>query len=449
MRQFPQGFLWGCATASYQIEGSPLSDGAGPSIWHRFSHTPGNVLGGDTGDVACDHYRRWRDDVVLMRELGIRAYRFSIAWPRVLPEGRGAVNENGLAFYGRLVDALLEADIIPFVTLYHWDLPGSLQDLGGWANRDVAGWFADYADVLFGRLGDRVHHWITLNEPWCVAHLGYILGQHAPGMRDLWAGLRAVHNLLLAHGRAVLAFRQRNMPEGRIGITLNFRPPHPGSQSEQDRAAARRAHAYHNRLFLDPIFTGRYPDPIVQWFKDSWPETLQSDQDVIRAPIDFLGVNYYTRNVVVHAPGTGLLHTRVIRQPGPHTAMGWEIYPEGLFELLLWIHQAYGSPVLYITENGAAFEDRPDPSGTVRDTDRLDYLRQHFVQAHRAIQEGVRLQGYFVWSLMDNFEWAHGYSKRFGIVYVDFGSQKRTIKQSGHWYCGVIARNGLENDDLG
>lgn len=447
MLRFPEGFLWGCATAAYQIEGSPLADGAGPSIWHRFSHTPGNVERGDTGDVACDHYRRWRDDVALMRELGLKAYRFSVAWPRVLPDGRGPVNEAGLAFYHRLVDALLEADIVPFITLYHWDLPGALQDLGGWANRDVAGWFADYAALLFDRLGDRVRHWITLNEPWCVAHLGYIAGVHAPGMRDLWAGLRAVHHLLLAHGRAVQAFRASNVKEGRIGITLNLAPQYPASRSEADLAAAQRADAYQNRLFLDPIFSGRYPELLVRRFNDAWPDAPQADLETIATPIDFLGINYYSRGVVAHAPGAGLLETRSVAQPGPHTAMGWEIYPEGLFELLVRIHGEYGGPTLYITENGAAFEDRLEPSGGVRDTDRLDYLRRHFLQAHRAIEAGVRLQGYFVWSLMDNFEWAHGYSKRFGIVYVDYETQRRVIKRSGYWYREVIARNGLENGE--
>lgn len=445
MVRFPDGFLWGCATAAYQIEGSPLADGAGASIWHRFSHTPGNIHAGETGDVACDHYRRWREDVALMREMGLKAYRFSVAWPRVLPQGRGTVNRAGLDFYERLVDALLEAGIVPFVTIYHWELPGALQDLGGWANRDVAGWFADYAAVLFRALGDRVRHWITLNEPWCAAHLGYIAGVHAPGMRDLWAGLRAVHHLLLGHGLAVQAFRAADPGRGKIGITLNLGPQHPASPSEADLAAARRADAYHNRLFLDPVFRGRYPEEVVRQFAGAWPEVQEGDMRVIATPLDFLGVNYYSRGIVADAPGEGLLGTRGVPPPGPRTAMGWEIYPEGLFELLMRIHAEYGAPVVYVTENGAAFEDRPDASGQVDDPDRLDYLRAHFLQAHRAIQQGVRLAGYFVWTLMDNFEWAYGYSKRFGLVYVDYPTQRRIVKRSGRWFAGVIARNGVDD----
>ncbi|HEY8426711.1 MAG TPA: GH1 family beta-glucosidase [Limnochordales bacterium] len=449
MRRFPEGFLWGCATASYQIEGSPLADGASPSIWHRFSHTPGNVHGGDTGDVACDHYRRWRDDVALMRELGLKAYRFSIAWPRVLPDGTGRVNEAGVAFYDRLVDALLEAGIVPFVTLYHWDLPGALQDRGGWANRDVVGWFAEYAGVMFERLGDRVRHWITLNEPWCVAHLGYVAGVHAPGMRDLWAGLRAAHHLLLAHGEAVAAFRASKAAGGKIGITLNLGPQHAATESEADRAAADRSDAYHNRLFLDPLFKGRYPDVLVRHFGGAWPEVTDEDLAIIRRPIDFLGVNYYSRGVVADAPGEGLLGIRGVDTGGPRTAMGWEIYPEGLYELLVRLHREYGGLPLYITENGAAFDDRLDASGEVDDGERLDYLRRHFLQARRAIDDGVRLEGYFVWSLMDNFEWALGYSKRFGIVYVDYPTQRRIVKRSGRWYRQVIEANGVPEGSEG
>ena len=438
--------MWGCATAAYQIEGSPLADGAGPSIWHRFSHTPGNVHAGQTGDVACDHYRRWREDVALMRQLGLRAYRFSVAWPRVLPEGRGRVNQAGLAFYDRLVDALLEAGIVPFVTLYHWDLPGALQDLGGWANRDVVGWFAEYAGVLFERLGDRVRHWITLNEPWCVAHLGYVAGVHAPGMRDLWAGLRAVHHLLLAHAAAVRALRASRAAGAQIGITLNLAPQHPATDSEADRAAADRADAYQNRLFLDPIFRRRYPEVLVRHFGPAWPAAPEEDLAAIAVPIDFLGINYYSRSVVADAPGEGLLGVRTVQGSGPRTAMGWEIYPEGLYELLVRLHREYGVRDLYITENGAAFDDRPDGAGRVDDAWRVDYLRRHFAQAHRAIQEGVGLRGYFVWSLLDNFEWAQGYSQRFGIVYVDYATQRRTVKRSGHWYRQVIEANALPDE---
>lgn len=442
MLRFPEGFVWGCATSSYQIEGSPLADGAGPSIWHRFAHTPGNVERGDTGDVACDHYRRYASDVALMQELGLKAYRFSVAWPRVFPEGRGAVNEPGLSFYERLVDRLLDAGIVPFVTLYHWDLPAALQDLGGWANRDVAGWFSDYAHLLFQRLGDRVHHWITLNEPWVVAHVGHVAGQHAPGMRDLWTGLRAMHHLLLAHGRAVQAFRASARP-GTIGITLSLSPQEPASGAARDLEAAERANAYCNGAFLDAIFRGRYPDVLCSWFRDAWPVFPDTDLAEIATPIDFVGVNYYTRTVVEHAPGQGILHARGLRRPGRHTSMGWEVYPEGLYHILTWIRDSYGNPDVYITENGAAFEDVPGEDGAVDDEQRVDFLRDHLVQAHRAIQVGVRLKGYFLWSLLDNFEWAHGYSKRFGIVYVDFPSQRRTPKKSALWYRDTIFQNAV------
>lgn len=451
MKRFPDGFLWGAATASYQIEGSPLADGAGPSIWHRFAHTPGTIRAGETGDVACDHYRRWREDVGLMRELGLKAYRFSMAWPRVLPDGRGKVNEPGLSFYDRLVDALLDAGIVPFVTLYHWDLPGALQDEGGWANRDVVGWFADYADLVFGRLGDRVRHFITLNEPLVVADAGHIAGVHAPGMRDLCAGMRAVHHLLLAHARAVQAFRASRAGDGEIGITLNLWPSHPASASPEDGAAAERSSAYNNRLFLDPIFRGCYPEVIVPRLlealgsAEAWPGMQPGDLRQIQKPVDFLGINYYSRSVVQAAPGEGLLDSRPVRQAAPHTEMDWEVYPEGLYEILAWIRRTYGDTPVYVTESGAAYPDVVEPgSGMVNDDDRLAYLRDHFIQAHRAIQDGVDLRGYFVWSLLDNFEWAHGYSKRFGIVHVDFGTQRRTIKKSGRWYREVIERNGLE-----
>ncbi len=443
MLTFPEGFLWGCATASYQIEGFPLADGAGPSIWHRFSHTPGNIYNGHTGDQACEHYRRYREDVALMKELGLKAYRFSIAWPRIFPQGRGRPNPAGLDFYDRLVDSLLEAGIVPFVTLYHWDLPAALQDLGGWANRDIAHWFAQYAVAVFARLGDRVKHWITLNEPWVVMDAGYISGRHAPGMRDLGAGLRVAHHLLLAHARAVHAYRACG-GKGQIGITLNLGPQQPASDSPQDRAAADRAHAYLNRLFLDPIFQGQYPQVLVDWFRDWWPHLCEGDLEEFHTPVDFVGVNYYTRRVLRYSPGEGTVHAAGVPQDAPHTAMGWEVYPQGLYELLVWIRDSYGNPALYITENGAAFEDTLSAEGEVDDPDRLDYLRRHLAQAHRAIQDGVDLRGYFVWTLLDNFEWAHGYSKRFGIVYTDYPTQRRVVKQSGRWYAQVIARNAVD-----
>lgn len=445
---FPETFLWGVATASYQIEGSPLADGAGPSIWHRFSHTPGTTARGDTGDVACDHYRRWREDVALMKELGVQAYRFSIAWPRLFPEGTGRVNEAGMRFYERLVDALKEAGIEPFITLYHWDLPGALQDKGGWANRDVVGYFADYADWCFQRLGDRVRYWITLNEPWVVAHLGYLTGVHAPGMRDLYASLRAAHHLLLAHAAAVEAFRAQHWPGGHIGITLNLGPQHPASEQEEDVEAAARWDDYLNRFYLDPLFRGSYPARVLARFEEAFPELQAEEMERIQTPIDFVGVNYYTRGIVAHNPDDPFLQARGVRREGAqYTEMGWEVYPEGLYEILHWLHTEYGGPALFITENGAAFADALTPQGTVEDEERLHYLRAHFLQAHRALQEGIDLRGYFVWSLMDNFEWAHGYTKRFGIVYVDFATQRRIIKKSGYWYRQVIAQNAVEVPD--
>ena len=439
--RFPQGFLWGAATAAYQIEGSPLADGAGISIWHRFSHTPGNTHAGDTGDIACDHYRRYRGDVALMRNLGLGAYRFSVAWPRVMPEGHGRINEAGIGFYDRLVDALLDESITPFITLYHWDLPAALQDKGGWCNRDSAGWFADYAGVVFTRLGDRVQHWITFNEPKVIALLAHIGGPYAPGMRDLYAGLLASHHILLAHGRAVAAHRARG-GGGEIGITVDPEPQQPASPHPDDVAAAERASAYNNRIWLDPIFLGRYPEVLERWFGEAWPAVREGDLREIRAPIDFIGLNYYTRAVLAYAPGEGPLHARQVRQASPHTLMGWEVYPEGLYEILQWIHRAYGGPAMYITENGAAYEDQV-VNGTVADDARLDYLRAHLAQIPRALRAGVNVRGYFVWSLLDNFQWSQGYSRRFGIVHVDFATQRRTVKKSGLWYRDAIAQNGF------
>ncbi len=378
-----------------------------------------------------------------MKDLGLRAYRFSVSWPRVLPAGTGKVNEAGLAFYDRLVDELIAAGIDPFVTLYHWDLPGALQDLGGWANRDVASWFADYAQILFEKLGDRVKHWITLNEPWAFTYLGYVTGAHAPGMKDLWAGLRAMHHSLLAHGSAVQAFRASGA-EGEIGITLVTAAIRAASDSAEDLAARDRQHAILNRGYLDPIFTGRYPDVLVEWIGESWPVVTPEDMAVISSPIDFVGVNYYFPSYAVYRPGEGLLQAGRAERDMPKTEMGWEIDPTGLHEVLTWIRDTYGSPAMYVTENGAAFPDKVATDGSVPDEDRLAFLDGHFREAHRAIAEGVDLRGYFVWSLMDNFEWAHGYKLRFGLVRVDYETQARTIKNSGLWYRSVIEQNGLD-----
>ncbi len=443
--RFPEGFLWGAATASYQIEGSPLADGAGASIWHRFSHTPGTTFNGDTGDVACDHYRRWREDVALMREMGLKAYRFSISWARILPEGKGRVNPAGLDFYDRLVDALVDAGIQPMVTLYHWDLPGALQDLGGWANREIVNWFGDYAQIVAQRLGDRVRLWATLNEPWVFTFLGYIQGYHAPGMRDLWAGLRAVHHCLLAHGEAVARMRSILPAEARVGIVLNLSPQHPATGSEEDRAAAERVHTVNNALFVEPLLKGRYPALAEQMVGFAWPPVHSGDMERIAQPIDFMGINYYSRGIVKRGEHGYLLAEGVENKQAQYTDMGWEIYPEGLYEILQWVHSESPRLSLYVTENGAAFRDQVQ-DGRVADAQRVEYLRQHFLSAHKAIQNGVPLKGYFVWSLMDNFEWAYGYSKRFGIVYVDYATQQRIWKDSARWYQQVIAANGMERE---
>lgn len=443
--EFPQGFLWGAATASYQIEGAWNEDGKGESIWDRFSHTPGKVVDGDTGDIACDHYHRWMDDIRLMREIGLKAYRFSTSWPRVLPVGRGKVNPLGLDFYDRLVDGLLAAGIQPFITLYHWDLPQALQELGGWGNRDVAYWFADYAALVGRRLGDRVKHWITHNEPWVVAVLGHWNGYHAPGLADPRLAIQVAHHLLLSHGEAVRALRDAGGANANVGITLNLSPVHPATKSEADQAAARRQDSFLNRWFLDPLFKGAYPPDLLDLYGEFAPQVKPGDMARIQASIDFLGVNYYTRSIVKDDPSAPLLRTASVQIEGAeYTEMGWEVYPPGLWELLTRLQRDYNPPALYVTENGCAFRDEVNEQGQVDDERREAYLREHFIQAHRAIQDGVKLHGYFVWSLMDNFEWAWGYTKRFGLAYVDYPTQRRILKRSGRWYSAVIAQNAVE-----
>ncbi|HEX7614206.1 MAG TPA: GH1 family beta-glucosidase [Thermoanaerobaculia bacterium] len=438
---FPEKFLWGAATSAYQIEGSPLADGAGPSNWHRFAHTPGLVTGGDNGDVACDHYNRFPDDVALMRSLSLNAYRFSVSWSRVLPEGRGRVNEKGLDFYRRLVDALLATGIEPFGTLFHWDLPAALEDQGGWLNRDVAGWFADYASVLFRAL-PGVRTWATLNEPWVVTDGGYLHGILAPGHRNLFEAPIAAHNLLLSHAAAVSACRA----EGgrRVGLVVNLEPKFAASESAADAGATARADAYMNRQFLDPVFLGRTPDELPGMFGEAWPPFPARDFDLIRSPIDFLGVNYYTRGVVKDDPGAVPTRASRVRQDQAlHTAMDWEVYAPGLLDTLTWVKSRYGNIPLYVTENGAAFPDPPEagPDG-IADPLRVAYLRDHLRATREAIARGVDVRGYFAWSFLDNFEWSHGFSKRFGIVHVDFATQRRTPKASARFFADVIRSAG-------
>jgi len=439
--RFPDGFLWGAATASYQIEGSPLADGAGPSIWHRFAHTPGNVVGDETGDVACDHYRRWREDVALMRELGLSAYRFSVSWSRVLPEGRGRVNQPGLDFYRRLVDALGEAGIAPMLTLYHWDLPAALNDRGGWLSRDVAFWFADYADVLVSALGDRVALWATLNEPWVVADAGYLHGVHAPGLRSLEAAARAAWNLLRAHGAGVQALRAGGT--GAVGLVVNLEPKVAASDRPADVAAAARSDVYWNRQFLDPALLGTVPEELPAIYGAAWPQPQPGDLDLIHQPLDFVGVNYYSRGVVRHDDAELPEHAAKVKVPGAHyTDLDWEVYPQGLEDILRWVKARYGDLPLYVTENGAAFPEPARAADLAPDQRRIAYLRDHLRAAHRTIATGVDLRGYFVWSLLDNFEWALGTTKRFGIVHVDAVDQRRTIKASGRFYAEVIRSHG-------
>ncbi len=445
---FPEHFLWGAATSAYQIEGSPLADGAGPSIWQRFTHSPGLTLADETGDTACDHYRRWREDVAIMRDvLGLNAYRFSISWSRIFPRGQGKVNGAGLAFYDRLVDELLAASIAPNVTLFHWDLPEALDNRGGWLNPDVAHWFADYASELFRALGDRVPMWATLNEPWVVTDGGYLHGALAPGHRNLYETPLATHNLLRAHALGVQAFRAASTRKNsKIGIVVNLEPKYPASDSDADIAATRRAHAYMNRQYLDPIFFGRYPREMSEIFGDAWPKHRASEMKLLSEPIDFVGINYYSRSVTRHDErdkARPLRAWRVRQHQHTHTETGWEVYPQGLTDILTWVKQRYGDIPLYITENGAAFYDAPHPiEGEVVDPLRIEYYRQHLLAAHRAIDAGVNLRGYFAWSLLDNFEWSLGYSKRFGLVHVNYETQERTPKSSAHFYAKVIRTRG-------
>ena len=442
---FPEDFLWGTATSAYQIEGSPTADGAGKSIWHRFSHTPGNTYLDQTGDVACDHYRRYKDDVALMHELGTNAYRFSIAWGRIFPEGTGRVNKKGIDFYSRLVDELLKRGIKPNCTLFHWDLPEALDDRGGWLNRDIAEWFGDYAGTMFDALGDRVEMWSTLNEPWVVTDGGYLTGVLAPGHANLFEAPVATHNLMRAHGMGVERFRSSNAAKkGKIGIAINLAPKYPASQSPEDIDAARREDVYMNRQYLDPIFLGHYPKEMTEIFGEAWPEWSADDMRLIRQPIDFLGINYYTRNVTRYYRDVLPLRSRDIPRPQHITTeTGWEVFPEALTQILVWVTERYGKTPIYITENGAAFYDPPTPiDGRIEDPLRVEYYRQHLRAAHDALRKGVNLKGYFAWSLLDNYEWALGYSKRFGIVHVDYATQQRTIKSSGRYYSEVIRSRG-------
>jgi beta-glucosidase len=434
---FPPDFVWGTATASYQIEGAANEDGRGESVWDRFAATPGKVRNGDDGAIACDFYHRYPQDIALMRELGIDAFRFSIAWPRVLPAGRGGVNQKGLDFYDQLVDELLANGIEPFVTLFHWDTPQVLHDLGGWPDRAIVDAFAEYVEVVGARLGDRVGHWITHNEPWVVAWVGHGWGHHAPGSTSDADALATAHHLLLSHGRAVEILR-RVSPESQVGITLNLDFPYAASDDPEDVAAARWVDGLHNRWFLDPIFRGAYPDDMAEAWRESMPRVEDGDLATIAAPIDFLGVNNYTSPLVAADPNGG--RSRIVRREDvDRTDMGWEVVPEGLHDLLVRLHRDYEPPAIYVTENGCAYPDVRGHDGEVQDPERQAYLDGYIEAAGRAIAEGVPLRGYFAWSLLDNFEWAWGYWKRFGLVYVDFPTLERVPKGSFYWYRDFIA----------
>jgi beta-glucosidase len=435
---FRPDFVWGVATSAYQVEGAWNEDGKGESIWDRFSHTPGKIKNDETGDVACDHYHRYAEDIALLKELGVKAYRFSISWSRVLPKGRGDANKAGLDFYKRLVDELLRSGIKPWVCLYHYDLPQALQDEGGWANPDIVKYFSDYAELMASELGDKVKHWLIINEPRCVAWLGHLTGYHAPGVKDLKLSLRVSHHLQLAQGRTIQTLRDFNR-DFQIGAILDINAVQPISDDKNDQEAANNLDEFWNRWYIDPLFKGEYP-PLAEkiGLKPS-----REDMRLIKQPIDFLGVNYYTRLLAAHDPQDPLTQARVIKKNTPRTEKGWEIYPNGLYEVLNRFRTSYGNPLLYVTENGAAFEDNVIKDGRVQDDDRIDFLRSHIAAANRSIKEGTRLKGYFVWTAIDNFEWAEGYSERFGLVRTDYQSLKRTPKKSFYWYKELIGNNGF------
>jgi beta-glucosidase len=442
--RFPKDFLWGTATSAYQIEGAWNEDGKGPSIWDVFSHQKGRVVNGETGDVAADHYHRWREDVGIMADMGLKAYRFSIAWTRVLPQGVGAVNGAGLDFYDRLVDALLERGIEPFPTLFHYDLPLALHERGGWPNRETARAFGEYAAAVAQRLGDRVTYWITHNEPAVTAGSGYLTGEHAPGQVNPFAALRATHTLLLSHGYAAEAIRAHSRRAPQIGIALDLHPMHPASPRKCDQRAARRLDGLGNRLFLDPLLRGHYPADMRWLLRVLFLKIEPGDMARIAAPLDFLGINYYTRVVVRCALNPLMLFTAQVEPQGGERSEMWEIYPAGLYELITHVWEEYRPKQIIVTENGIPVSDAPGDDGRVRDEARIRYLRAHIAQTHRAVEQGIPVTGYFVWSLLDNFEWTLGYQKRFGLVYVDYATLKRTVKDSGRWYAQVIRENGVE-----
>ncbi|WP_226671360.1 GH1 family beta-glucosidase [Metabacillus litoralis] len=442
--QFPKDMKWGSATASYQIEGAAFKDGRGLSIWDTFSHTPGKVVGGDNGDVACDSYHRYEEDIEIMKDLGIDMYRFSVSWPRIFPNGTGEINPKGLAYYHDLVDKLIESGIEPMCTLYHWDLPQALQDEGGWDNRETIDAFVNYAETMFNEFKGKIKYWITLNEPWCISFLSNYIGAHAPGYTDLQLATQISHHLLVAHGKTVKKFRELDI-EGEIGFAPNTTWLEPYSNKQEDIDACRRENAYFIEWFMDPVFKGEYPQFMVDWFKKKGVELNIEDGDLeaIHQPIDFLGINYYTGHVARYKEDEGLFDWEYVEMGYERTDIDWPVYPEGFYKVLTYINDRYGNVPIYITENGSCYNDEP-VDGRVKDAARTKYLKQHLTALSRSIDAGVNIKGYLTWSLLDNFEWAEGYSKRFGIVYVDYITQKRTKKDSFYWYKQTIANKWFE-----
>jgi beta-glucosidase len=442
--KFPDGFLWGAITAAYQIEGAWNEDGKGLSIWDTFTHEPGRIERGENADIAVDHYHKYPEDIASMKDLGLHAYCFSFSWPRILPEGTGRINKAGVDFYDRLLDKLLENGITPYAMLYHWDLPQVLQDKGGWGERSIIDAFDEYAGIAAKKYGDRIQNWVTHNEPMVITYAGHLLGQLAPGLQDPVLGMKVAHNLLVSHGTAVKTLRSELPSSTRIGIILNITPTYPASPSDEDKLAASLYDGFVNRLFLDPILKGEYPKDVMKMAEGIFPEIKADDMATISAPLDFLGLNYYSRAVMKSNPGAFLIGAEQVYPVGNEYSQMWEIYPPGFYDMLTQINSEYRPKEIYITENGVCVPDGVDFDGRIRDERRIRYLSSHIREIHRAIEVGVPIKGYFHWTLMDNFEWAFGYRMRFGLVYVDFETQKRIIKDSGKWYSDLVKRNCLE-----
>lgn len=445
--RFPEGFLWGTASASYQIEGAWNEDGKGESIWDRFCHTPGKIKNHDTGDVACDFYHRYPEDIALMAEMGLNAARISLSWPRIIPEGYGKVNQKGIDFYNRVIDELLHHGLRPFVTLYHWDLPQTLEDAGGWPKRELAEYYRDYAELVAQSFGDRVKHWIVFNEPWVFTVLGYLLGIHAPGRSEPTQALRATHVVNLAQGMAVRALREHGRPEA-VGTAFSMQPCYPKSDTPEDRAATERFSRFLNFWFLEPVMNGRYPEVFLNGSNEDLLEIRPGDMEIARAPLDFIGINLYTRAFVAHDPNEPRLGARQVpADEGTElTDFKWEVYPPALSRMILDVTREFGRLPIYVTENGCSYGEEPGADGKVHDQRRISFLRRYITEMGRAIEQGADVRGYFHWTFTDNFEWAEGFSQRFGLVYCDFNTQKRIVKDSGNWYAALARSNALETE---